>query len=49
MMMILETKLATLGANTNIAAKLKKAAHKTANLGESTRVDTTVAMEFAAS
>ena len=31
------------------AAKLKKAAHATACLGVSTRVDTTVAIEFAAS
>ena len=31
------------------AAKLKKAAHATACRGESTRVDTTVAIEFAAS
>ena len=31
------------------AMKLKKAAHRTATLGDSTRVDTTVAMEFAAS
>ena len=30
-------------------AKLKKAAHATACWGESTRVDTTVAIEFAAS
>ena len=31
------------------AAKLKKAAHATASRGVSTRVDTTVAIEFAAS
>ncbi len=31
------------------AAKLKNAAHTTANRGDSTRVDTTVAIEFAAS
>ena len=31
------------------AAKLKKAAHATACFGVSTRVDTTVAIEFAAS
>ncbi len=31
------------------AAKLKNAAHSTARPGESTRVDTTVAMELAAS
>ena len=31
------------------AAKLKNAAHATASLGVSTRVDTTVAIEFAAS
>src|ERR1041385_6774884 len=34
---------------TKAATKLKNAAHSTAFLGESTRVDTTVAMEFAAS
>jgi len=34
---------------TNIAAKLKNAAHSTATCGESTRVETTVAMELAAS
>jgi hypothetical protein len=31
------------------AAKLKNAAHSTAYLGESTRVETTVEMEFAES
>jgi len=33
----------------NIATKLKNAAHKTAYFGERTRVETTVAMEFAES
>jgi hypothetical protein len=41
--------IATLGAKTNIAAKLKKAAQKTANLGDNTLVETMVAIEFAAS
>ncbi len=41
--------LATRGAKTNIATKLKKAAHRTAVRGESTRVETTVAIELAAS
>jgi hypothetical protein len=40
---------ATLGAKTNIAAKLKNAAHITANFGDNTRVDTIVAIEFAES
>jgi len=40
---------ATLVPNTRNATKLKKAAHSTASLGERTRVETTVAMEFAAS
>ena len=35
--------------NTRKAAKLKNAAHTTAVRGESTRVDTTVAIELAAS
>src|SRR4051812_777302 len=34
---------------TNAATKLKKAAHSTAFCGDSTRVETTVAMELAAS
>ena len=37
--------LATRVPNTAKATKLKKAAHTTATPGESTRVDTTVAME----
>ena len=41
--------LATPTPNPNAATKLKKAAQRTACPGESTRVDTTVAMEFAAS
>jgi hypothetical protein len=35
--------------NVNAATKFQKAAHTTAANGDSTRVDTTVAMEFAAS
>ncbi|PYO89592.1 MAG: hypothetical protein DMD58_09005 [Gemmatimonadetes bacterium] len=35
--------------NTNAATKFQNAAQTTAALGDSTRVDTTVAMEFAAS
>jgi hypothetical protein len=35
--------------NTKMAAKLKKAAHATAVVGERTRVETTVAIAFAAS
>jgi hypothetical protein len=46
---ILDMVSATLGANTNMATKLKKAAHRTAVRGDSTRVDTTVAIELAAS
>src|SRR5262249_10269914 len=46
---IFEIVSATFGANTNIATKLKNAAQNTAMRGESTRVDTTVAIEFAAS
>src|SRR5678816_3835862 len=41
--------LATLVPSTKAATKLKKAAHSTAFCGDSTRVDTTVAMELAAS
>ena len=41
--------LATFVLNTRNATKLKKAAQATATRGDSTRVDTTVAMEFAAS
>ena len=41
--------LATAVPNPNAAAKLKNAAQMTAFPGVSTRVDTTVAMEFAAS
>ena len=40
---------ATAVPNTNAAMKFQKAAHTTARKGVSTRVDTTVAMEFAAS
>src|SRR2546427_12869898 len=40
---------ATAVPNRNTARKLKAAAQTTAALGESTRVETTVAMEFAAS
>src|SRR5215204_5955772 len=40
---------ATLVPNTNAATKLKNAAHITACVGDSTRVDTMVAIEFAAS
>ena len=43
------TVLATLRPNTMKAMKLKKAAQKTAYCGLSTRVETIVAMEFAAS
>src|SRR6185369_6099754 len=46
---ILETVSATLAGKMNMATKLKNAAHSTATRGESTRVDTTVAMELAAS
>ena len=41
--------LATAVPNKNTARKLKAAAHTTAADGDRTRVDTTVAMEFAAS
>src|SRR4051794_33085491 len=41
--------LATDSPNTRNATKLKNAAHTTAHCGRSTRVDTTVAIEFAAS
>ncbi len=41
--------LATAVPTTNAAAKLKTAAHTTATPGESTRVETTVAMELALS
>ena len=40
---------ATASPRTRNAMKLKKAAHTTAAPGESTRVETTVAMELAAS
>ncbi len=40
---------ATAVPKVNAATKLKKAAHRTALPGESTRVDTTVAIELAAS
>src|SRR5712692_821269 len=40
---------ATLTPKTNAATKLKNAAQRTASLGERTRVETTVAMELAAS
>ena len=43
------TVFATAVPNPNAATKLKNAAHMTALPGESTRVDTTVAIEFAAS
>ena len=43
------TVLATAVPNTNAAMKLKNAAHITAWPGDSTRVETTVAIEFAAS
>ena len=41
--------LATAVPSRDAAAKLKKAAHKIANLGDKKRVETTVAMLFAAS
>ena len=41
--------LATAVPKMNAAAKLKKAAHTTASFGDNTRVETTVAMLFAAS
>ena len=43
------TVLATAVPNPKAATKLKNAAHTTALPGDSTRVDTTVAIEFAAS
>ena len=43
------TVFATAVPNPNAAMKLKNAAHATAWPGDSTRVDTTVAIEFAAS
>ena len=43
------TVLATAVPNVNAATKLKNAAQMTALPGDSTRVDTTVAIEFAAS
>ena len=43
------TVFATAVPNVNAATKLKNAAQMTALPGESTRVDTTVAIEFAAS
>src|ERR1041385_197555 len=48
-MMPLPTVAATLRWNTNTATKLKNAARITAWYGLSTRVETTVAIEFAAS
>src|SRR5256885_6792379 len=48
-MMPLPMVLATCRPNTMKATKLKNAAQKTATTGESTRVETTVAIEFAAS
>jgi len=41
--------LATAVPSRKAATKLKKAAHTTASFGERTRVETTVAMELAAS
>ena len=49
LMMPLPMVLATFTPPPNAATKLKKAAQATARLGDSTRVDTTVAMELAAS
>jgi hypothetical protein len=46
---IFETVSATLGEKMNMATKLNSAAHSTAVCGLSTRVDTTVAIELAAS
>src|SRR6185312_9093234 len=46
---IFDTVSATFGAKMNMATKLKNAAHSTAVCGLSTRVDTTVAIELAAS
>ena len=46
---IFEIVLATPCWKMNSATKLKTVAHKTASRGDSTRVDTTVAIEFAAS
>ena len=43
------TVFATAVPNVNAATKLKNAAHATACIGERTLVDTTVAIEFAAS
>ena len=48
-MMPLPMVLATFTPPPNAAMKLKKAAQATARFGDSTRVDTTVAMELAAS
>ena len=45
----LPTDFATLTPNPKAATKLNTAAHTTACIGVRTRVDTTVAMEFAAS
>ena len=45
----LPTVLATLTPKPKAATKLKNAAHATACMGVSTRVETTVAMELAAS
>jgi len=41
--------VATCTPSPKAATKLKKAAHTTATRGDSTRVETTVAIEFAAS
>src|SRR5437870_2667471 len=49
LMMPLPMVLATFTPPMNAAMKLKNAAQATARLGDSTRVDTTVAMELAAS
>src|SRR5215217_577499 len=49
LMMPLPMVLATWTPPLKAAMKLKKAAHATARFGDNTRVDTTVAMEFAAS
>ena len=47
--MPLPTVAATSRPKNRKAMKLKNAAHRTAHCGRSTRVDTMVAMEFAAS
>src|SRR5437867_999595 len=48
-LMVLPMVLATATPNTRNATKLNEAAHITANRGDSTRVDTTVAIELAES